>query len=164
MICCFCWGFFFLIFLFSWGAVILKVLGSKPWVRTAAMAPMRTTGAIVATVAVSTAVLSYLFSSKKPNLGLLKRLFFLLLFNDLLLQISIFFSVASFLMICTCSRERERERESIKERYEKQKVRLENVKKYCWNLNQTYGSGAIDFKMCGGWDIKSLFGLSFLIT
>ena len=68
--------FLFLFFLFSWGAVILNVLGSKPWVRTAAMAPMRTTGAIVATVAISMAVLSYLFSSKKPNLGLLKRLFF----------------------------------------------------------------------------------------
>ncbi|KAM3743988.1 hypothetical protein ACB098_06G017700 [Castanea mollissima] len=37
------------------------------------MAPVRTTGAIVAAAAISMAVLSYLFSSKKPNLALLKK-------------------------------------------------------------------------------------------
>ena len=37
------------------------------------MAPVRTTGAIVAAAAISLAVLSYLFSSKKPNLALLKK-------------------------------------------------------------------------------------------
>ncbi|XP_050246519.1 cysteine synthase 2-like isoform X2 [Quercus robur] len=37
------------------------------------MAPVRTTGAIVAAAAISMAVLSYLFSSKKPNLVLLKE-------------------------------------------------------------------------------------------
>ncbi|XP_050246520.1 cysteine synthase 2-like isoform X3 [Quercus robur] len=37
------------------------------------MAPVRTTGAIVAAAAISMAVLSYLFSSKKPNLVLLKK-------------------------------------------------------------------------------------------
>ncbi|XP_065636446.1 cysteine synthase 1, partial [Quercus suber] len=37
------------------------------------MAPVRTTGAIVATAAISMAVLSYLFSSNKSNLALLKK-------------------------------------------------------------------------------------------
>ncbi|KAL4618624.1 hypothetical protein ACB092_06G024100 [Castanea dentata] len=37
------------------------------------MAPVTTTGAIVAAAAISIAVLSYLFSSKKPNLALLKK-------------------------------------------------------------------------------------------
>ncbi|KAL0000546.1 hypothetical protein SO802_014327 [Lithocarpus litseifolius] len=37
------------------------------------MAPVRTTGAIVAAAAISMAVLSYLFSSNKPNLALLKK-------------------------------------------------------------------------------------------
>ena len=37
------------------------------------MAPVRTTGAIVAAAAISLAVLSYLFSSKKPNLAHLKK-------------------------------------------------------------------------------------------
>nr|POF01701.1 hypothetical protein CFP56_78122 [Quercus suber] len=54
-------------------AVMLKVFGPRPWVRTAAMAPVRTTGAIVAATAISMAVLSYLFSSKKPNLAFLKK-------------------------------------------------------------------------------------------
>nr|XP_023900340.1 cysteine synthase 2-like [Quercus suber]POF20646.1 cysteine synthase 2 [Quercus suber] len=37
------------------------------------MAPMRTTGAIVTAAAISMAVLSYLFSSNKPNLALLNK-------------------------------------------------------------------------------------------
>ncbi|KAM4102670.1 hypothetical protein ACJW30_06G019200 [Castanea mollissima] len=37
------------------------------------MAPVRTTGAIVAAAAISTVVLSYLFSSNKPNLAFLKK-------------------------------------------------------------------------------------------
>ena len=45
-------------------------------------------------------------------------------------------------------RERERERERY-ENIEKQKLRWENVEKYCWNLNQMCGSGFIDFKMGG---------------
>ena len=59
-----------------------------------------------------------------------------------------FFFAALASCTCTYSRERERERE----RYEKQKVRCENVKKYCWNLNQT--CNCKDFKICGSWDIN----------
>nr|POE87203.1 cysteine synthase 1 [Quercus suber] len=38
-------------------AVMLMVFGPRPWVRTAAMAPVRTTGAIVAATAISMAIL-----------------------------------------------------------------------------------------------------------